>query len=79
MPMVQARLGAACTGFTVDAGLAGGAPGAPPSFAAIGTLHVSSVEALQAGLAQHGREIMGDVPNYTDATPILQISQPKVG
>jgi uncharacterized protein (TIGR02118 family) len=29
MPMVQARIGTACTGFTVDAGLAGGAPGQP--------------------------------------------------
>ena len=79
MPMVQARLGEACTGFTVDAGLAGGAPGSPPSFAAIGTLHVTSVEALQAALVKHGAEIMGDVPNYTDAQPTLQISQPKVG
>ena len=79
MPMVQARIGEACTGFTVDAGLAGGAPGAPPSYAAIGTLHVTSVEALQAALARHGAEIMGDVPNYTDAQPVLQISQPKVG
>jgi uncharacterized protein (TIGR02118 family) len=79
MPMVQARIGAACTGFTVDAGLAGVAPGTPPSYAAIGTLHVTSVEALQAALAKHGGEIMGDVPNYTDAQPVLQISEVKVG
>ena len=46
---------------------------------AVGSLLVTSVEALQAGLGKHGAEIMGDVPNYTDAQPILQISQPKVG
>jgi len=79
MPMVQARIGAACTGFTVDAGLAGGAPGAPAPYAAIGTLHLTSVEALQTALARHGAEIMGDVPNYTDAQPVLQISESKVG
>ncbi|OYU97848.1 MAG: ethyl tert-butyl ether degradation protein EthD, partial [Burkholderiales bacterium PBB5] len=39
----------------------------------------TSVEALQAGLAKHGAEIMGDVKNYTDAQPILQISEVKVG
>jgi len=79
MPMVQARIGDACTSFTVDAGLAGGAPGAPPAYLAVGSLLVTSVEALQAGLAKHGAEIMGDVPNYTDAQPILQISEVKVG
>ena len=26
-PMVQAKIGAACTGYSVDAGMAGGAPG----------------------------------------------------
>ena len=79
MPMVKARLGEACTSFTVDAGLAGGAPGAPPTYAAVGSLLMTSVEALQAGLAQHGAEIMGDVVNYTDAQPIVQISEIKVG
>jgi len=79
MPMVKARIGDACTGFSVDAGLAGGAPGAPAPYVAVGTLHLTSVEALQAALAKHGAEIMGDVPNYTDAQPILQISEVKVG
>ena len=79
MPMVQARIGAACTGFTVDAGMAGGAPGSPPAYVAVGALLVTSVEALQAGLAKHGAEIMGDVKNYTDAQPSLQISEVKVG
>jgi uncharacterized protein (TIGR02118 family) len=79
MPMVKARLGDACTSFTVDAGLAGGAPGAPPTYAAVGSLLLTSVEALQAGLAQHGAEIMGDISNYTDAQPIVQISEILVG
>jgi uncharacterized protein (TIGR02118 family) len=79
MPMVQARLGAACSGFTVDAGLAGGAPGAPAPYVAVGALHCTSVEAVGAALAQHGAEIMGDVPNYTNAQPVLQFSQRKVG
>jgi uncharacterized protein (TIGR02118 family) len=78
MPMVQARIGAACTGFTVDAGLGGGAPGQPAPYAAIGVLLLSSVEAFGAAMAEHGAEIMGDVPNYTDAQPVIQISEVKV-
>jgi uncharacterized protein (TIGR02118 family) len=79
MPMVQARIGAACTGFTVDAGLAGGAPGQPAPYVAVGALLVSSIEAFGAAMAQHGAEIMGDIPNYTDAQPVIQISEVKVG
>ena len=36
MPMVEARLGSACKGINVEQGIAGGSPGAPPSFIAIG-------------------------------------------
>ena len=79
MPMVQARIGAACTGFTVDAGMAGGAPGQTAPFVAIGALLVTSVEAFGAAMGQHGAEIMGDISNYTDAQPVIQISEVKVG
>ena len=75
MPMVQARLGAACTGFTVEAGLAGGAPGSPAPYVAVGALLVNSLDAFGAAMAQHGAEIMGDIPNDTDAQPVLQISR----
>ena len=78
MPMVQARIGAACTGFTVEAGLAGGAPGSAPAYVAVGALLVNSLEAFGAAMAQHGAEIMGDIPNYTDAQPVIQVSQIKV-
>lgn len=78
MPMVQARLGAACTGFTVEAGLAGGAPGSAAPYVAVGALLVNSLEAFGAAMAQHGAEIMGDIPNYTDAQPVIQISEVKV-
>ena len=79
MPMVQSRIGAACTGFTVDAGLAGGAPGSAPPYVAVGALLVDSLEAFGAAMAQHGAEIMGDMANYTDAQPVLQVSRIQVG
>ena len=79
MPMVQARLGTTCTGFTVDAGLAGGAPGQAAPYVAVGMLQVNSLEAFGAAMAQHGAEIMGDIPNYTDAQPTLLVSEVKVG
>jgi uncharacterized protein (TIGR02118 family) len=79
MPMVKSKIGDACVGFTVDSGLAGGAPGAPAPYVAIGALMVNSLEVFGAAMAQHGAEIMGDIVNYTDSQPVMQISEVKVG
>jgi len=38
-----------------------------------------SIEAFQAGFGLHAQEIMGDIPNYTDQTPVIQISEVVVG
>jgi uncharacterized protein (TIGR02118 family) len=37
------------------------------------------VEAFQAGFGPHAQEIMADIPNYTDLTPVIQISEVVVG
>ena len=78
MPMVQAKLGAACKSIAVEQGLAGGAPGAPAAFIAMGHLYCDSVDAFQKAFAPHAKEIMGDIPNYTDIEPTLQISDVKL-
>jgi len=59
----------------VERGLAGGAPGAPPPFLAAAHLHFDSVEAFQGAFAPHAEPIMSDVPNYTNTTPVIQISE----
>ena len=59
----------------VDRGLAGGAPGAPAPFVCIGHVYFSSLEGFQKGMGAHGKEILGDVPNYTDIAPQIQISE----
>ncbi len=79
MPLVQARMGAACRFYTVDVGLAGGAPGEPATYVAMGHIFSDSVEAFQAGFGPHVKEIMADIPNYTDIQPQIQISQVAVG
>lgn len=79
MPMVKARMGAHCSHYTIDQGLAGGAPGAPPPFVAMCHLYCASVEAFQAGFGPHAQEIMADIPNYTNLSPVLQISEVVVG
>ena len=75
MPLLQARMGAYCKYYTVDKGVAGGEPGTPPTY--IGMCHIfcDSAEAFQTGFGPHAAEILGDIPNYTDLTPVIQISE----
>jgi uncharacterized protein (TIGR02118 family) len=75
MPMVADRLGSACLYYSIDQGLAGGAPGSPPPYLAACSFACESAEALQKALGPHAKEIMADIPNYTDAKPVMWISE----
>ena len=76
MPLVRARMGAACKYYTADKGLGGGA-----SATYVGMCHIfcDSVESFRAGFGPHAKEIMADIPNYTDLAPVNQISEVVVG
>ena len=78
IPMVQQKLGAACKRVAVEQGLAGGAPGAPATYTAMGHLYFDSVNEFQAAFGPHASSIMADIPNYTNVQPIIQISEVKL-
>jgi uncharacterized protein (TIGR02118 family) len=78
MPMVQRKLGSALKHMTIEHGLEGGTPGSKPLFAAMGHLVFDSLESFRATFGPHAREIMADIPNYTDITPEIQISEVKL-
>lgn len=79
MPLVKARMGDHCRSYAIDRGMAGFPPGAPAPYVAMCHIFSDSVEAFQAGFGPHLREINGDLPNYTDAVPVVQISDVIVG
>jgi uncharacterized protein (TIGR02118 family) len=79
MPLVKNRMGDSCKYYTVDKGLAGGAPGAPATYVGMCHLFCESVDAFQAGFGPHAGEIMADIANYTDQSPVIQISEVVVG
>jgi uncharacterized protein (TIGR02118 family) len=78
MPMVASKLGSALKSMAVEQGLGGGAPGAPPTYAAIGNLYFDSVAEFQSAFAPHAEGIMADVPNYTNVQPVIQINEVKM-
>lgn len=79
MRMMAARLGAACLFYTVDKGLAGGGPGEPAIYVGMCHIYFDSMESFQGAFGPHAQEIMGDIPNYTDLSPVIQISEVVVG
>jgi uncharacterized protein (TIGR02118 family) len=75
MPMVADRCGDALHQWTVDKGVAGGEPGAPSPHHALCQLTFDSVDSYESSFGPHADEIMGDIPNYTDAPVVVQISE----
>ena len=62
----------------VEQGLGGVAPGSPATYIAMGHLYFDSVEAFQTAFGPHSESIMGDIPNFTDIQPTVQISEVKM-
>lgn len=75
MPMVRSKLGKALRGTAVDKGVSGAAPGTAAPYHCVGHLMFDSVETFRAAFDPHAREIMADIPNYTNAQPVVQISE----
>ena len=78
IPMVQEKLGEALKGVAVEQGLGGAEPGSPATYVAMCHLLFDSVEAFQDAFGPHAEAIMGDIPNYTDVQPTIQISEVKI-
>lgn len=77
MPMVAERCGDALRNWTVEEGLSGGMGGKPAANICVGTLEFDSVDAFSSSMGPHMPEIMGDIPNYTDIRPVLEIAEVK--
>jgi uncharacterized protein (TIGR02118 family) len=75
LPMVREKCGPECRSIAAEGGLAGGDPGAPAPYIAIGHLTFDSLATFQKVFTPHAAEILADIPNYTNIKPIIQISE----
>lgn len=73
--LVTGLLGDAIVGATVEKGLGGAAPGEKAPYEAMGNLYFESMESFQNSFGPNAAEIMGDVPNFTNIEPRMQISE----
>lgn len=74
-PMVAELLGDAVKGATVEEGIGGGAPGDSATYIAMGNLYFDTMESFQNSFGPNAPQIMGDIPNYTNIEPIIQVSK----
>ena len=58
-----------------DEGLGSAGPGQPAPFACIGHMTFETVDAFQQAFGPNAPAILGDIPNFTNVEPLVQISQ----
>lgn len=75
LPLVESLLGDKLKGASVEKGLGGVQPGSIAPFAGMGIMYFDSVEDFGAAFGPNAAKIMGDLPNFTNIEPIVQISE----
>lgn len=76
IPMVQGLLGPmGLQKGEVEKGVSSADPSQPAPFVVVGHLFFETTEQVHAAFSTHGREIMGDIKNYTEIQPTFQISE----
>ena len=74
MPLVGERWSGVVRGMEVYRGLSG-AGGADEPYVTVASLKFDNVESFQQALEAHAAEIMGDIPNFTNINPVIQIEE----
>lgn len=77
MPM-SIELLSAHPGFrsvSVEHGLGGGIPGTDAAYVAMCHYQFDSIENFMAAFTPHAAALQGDMPNYTDIEPVIQVNE----
>lgn len=74
-PLAAGLLGDALKGTTVEKGLGGAAPGSPAIYIAMGNMYFNSIEEFENAFGPNSEKIIGDMPNFTNSHPIVQVSE----
>ena len=62
-------------GVSVERGVSGAEPGSATTFVALCHFLFDSMESFLAAFEPHAKELQGDIPNYTDIRPVIQVSE----
>jgi uncharacterized protein (TIGR02118 family) len=62
-------------GVSVERGVGGAAPGSDAAYVAMCHFQFNSADAFLEAFMPNAPELQGDMPNYTDIEPIIQINE----
>src|SRR5262245_25341449 len=74
LPLIKSRMGAALKYYAIDKELTTTVD-APAAYVAMCHLLCDSIEAYQSAFGPYAKEISADIRNFTDVTPVKQISE----
>lgn len=75
MPMVASLFGEKLKGYSIDKGLSGRTPDDAVTYIAMGYFYFEKLSDYKEAFGPNAEKIRGDIPNYTNIQPIVQISQ----
>jgi len=75
LPMVNELLGSFLKDATVEKGLGGATPGSTAPYACMGNMYFDSASDFGQAFGPNAQKIMGDLPNFTNIEPIIQVSE----
>lgn len=75
MPMLAELFGETMKKLEIDEGVSGRTSNDPIPYLAIGYMYFESIAVYQDSFGPHAEKILGDIPNYTNIQPIVQISK----
>lgn len=79
MPMAARLLGSGIKAISVEIGRSGEQPDSLPPFAAIAGFTCETVDDFLQAFMPVAGQLQGDIPNYTDIEPVIQISDIRIG
>lgn len=74
VPLIKSTLGDLLEDVTYEQGISGPVPGSDPAFFCMAHLFFKSLNEFSEATTKFPI-LLGDVPNYTDVQPIMQISE----
>ena len=76
IPLVEEHWGGrGLTSVKLLKGAATADPATPPPYQVITVMGFESLQAFRAAAKESGAQVMGDVANFTDVAPIVQINE----
>jgi uncharacterized protein (TIGR02118 family) len=75
IPLVLGLLGEGVELGAIEMGLSGSKSDTPPIYLVMSHLYFDTIEGFEKVFRPNEAEIMRDMPNFTNSTPIIQVSE----